>query len=199
MNDRLYLLSNLILAIILFISALMQIAILYGLGVVFRRVSSEHSVLITEEGPNLHEVFPPFQLVTDESKQIDNAIFRMNETIFLFLSADCSPCETVLRAIKRLPQNYGDPLQFVLILSSGFTNHDAIIAKIPYNVHVISNDNGSLKNRFNVLRTPFGIFIDKSGVVRMKGILSHYDHLEALVMRRGRALNNAFWEDRNTP
>jgi len=53
---------------------------------------------------------------------------------------------------------------------------------------VVLDTDGTLAERFQVSRWPFGILVTRAGIVWNKGVVNTPQHLEGLVMGRGRPL-----------
>ena len=186
--------NNIALLIATFMIGMMQIAILHQFGFVLRRSKSDYSVLITDEGPPIHESFPQFSSVDENGGTIDNQIFSMKETIVLFLSENCLPCQKVLEGLRKLPERYGDPFTMILIVEAFSDENRKLISAFPYEMKIILDVVGELKSQLGVTLTPHGFLVDKAGVVRMKGVINHFNHLEALLLRRGKAIPQMNWE-----
>lgn len=59
---------------------------------------------------------------------------------------------------------------------------------------VIADSDGSVGLLLGVRRTPYASLIDGRGIVRMKGVVNHADQLEALCLRRGKAIGSLVWD-----
>lgn len=194
MTERLFLANNIALLMATFIIGMMQIAILHSFGFVLRRSRSDFSVLITDEGPAIHEVFPPFTAVDENGALIDNQTFVMKETIVLFLSENCLPCQKVLEGLRKLPERYGDPFSIILVVGTLTVENRKLLSAFPYEMRIVPDITEGFKSQLGVTLTPHGFLIDKAGIVRMKGVINHFNHLEALLLRRGKAIPQMNWE-----
>ena len=197
MSERLLFVNNLFLFLVVIVIGLMLTGVLHSLGMILRRSRSEFSVLITDDGPPMHEAFPSFRAINEKGKEFDNSIFTLEETIVLFLSENCLPCQSVLQGLTKLSDRYGDPLSLIVVTEKLSDEDRSLLVRFPYKTTIVQDGSNKLKNELNINRTPFAFLVDAVGVVRMKGIVNHLDQLESLVYRRGRAIPQMNWENLN--
>lgn len=199
MSERLLFANNLLLIILLFVSGLMLLAVLNSLGHVLRRIRSDYTVLITDDGPDLHEPFPCFSLQAVSGKWIDNGLFNNRETVLLFLSANCNPCEVLLRTYNQIAQRRGDVPCFLFVVDFPPDRIRQNTARLELESDVIFDPENRFRQLLRITRTPYGLFVDRAGILRMKGVVNHLDHLHALIQRRGRAIGALGWETAPEP
>jgi methylamine dehydrogenase accessory protein MauD len=132
-------------------------------------------------GPDLGEVIAT-RVVTDIfGRQIDIGGPKSKPTLLVFLAATCSSCAELAPALRSLWKNERRQIDFVIIAVTGDEDGNRNFVRehglddIPY---VVS---GELGLAYKVVNPPYGVLLNKAGVVTAKGITNHLEHLESLL------------------
>jgi hypothetical protein len=156
-------------------------------------MKSEYSVLITADGPEMHAPLPRVHRQDHKGQEIDSADYFGKELCILFLRDHCPPSEKLLKAIRPAFRRRVEPPECMTV----FEGEPARGARICCETEcrsVIVDPYGTIRSSLGIMRIPFGILADGQGIVRMKGVVNTADQLEALLARRGRALETLTWE-----
>jgi peroxiredoxin len=200
--ERLFIVANVVTAALLVIAGLSLFALLSAVGQVLRKVKAHYYVLITDEGPELHTTMPDFEARTIAGTMVRSADFQGRDVVLLLVTAECAPCVSVLAAMERVKASQYEPPNFVIVVEGAPEVAARVAGRYKISEPIIADEDGLIRSGLGVTRTPYGFSIDGAGVVRMKGVLSHGDQLEALLSRRGRSVGTLSWEsipDPDTP
>jgi len=197
--ERAFILWHVLVAISLVATGLTGIMLLSVVGKVLRKVKSRYNVLITDEGPAMHAPMPEFEGFTPEDQPVRSRDFAGREFVLLLLSPECAPCQTVLRAVEAVRRASVEPPEFVVVIECSTHRARQDARRFRLRAFVIADPEGAIRSQLDVRRTPYGFLVDPGAIVRMKGVLNHRDHLEALVSRRGRSIGSLPWETPNEP
>lgn len=107
---------------------------------------------------------------------------RGKRTLLLFISTGCASCAHLMPSIQVLAKEERKSLEVILV-AFGVSEEDArrfatehhLDGSIPL---VVSND---LALNYMVSIVPYGMIIDRSGVLRSKGLVNHYLDIESLL------------------
>jgi methylamine dehydrogenase accessory protein MauD len=175
--------SHVILWLIVVALSFVIFALMRQIGVLHERVFPA-GALMTGSGPQVGEQTPIRQLIAfDDSKIALGDSLR--STLLLFVSPSCPICKTLLPIVNSVARSeaHNHPLQVVLA-SDGDTVEDRqqhLQFVSDYNLarsrYVVS---ARLGLAFVVEKLPFAALIDKTGVIRAKGLVNSREHLESL-------------------
>jgi len=175
------------------------VAMLCALGRIHLRISSDGKVLITDEGPRLHDSFPSFSLPDAQGRLVQIGPFYEQEMALFLISPGCGPCEQLLKAMTRVRNRLIYPVRFVMVIESSVSDAAAYQQRYRSHFEVLSDPDSTLRQRFGVERTPFGFLVDEQGFLRMKGVVNNLEQLEGLLRRKGRYIGALVWEDQAQP
>lgn len=97
-------------------------------------------------------------------------------SIVLFLSAGCSPCESLLPGLPSFIRNY-PAIRMLTVPGQGSETNDAFVDSLGPHARP---DLAWLFADWNVPGTPFAVGIDRDRLVRDSGVTNNLEHLEAL-------------------
>jgi len=175
--------SNAVLWLVVAALSLVVFALMRQIGVLHERVFPA-GALMNARGPRPGEPSPVTQLVA-----FDNSPVRLGDglksTLLLFVSPTCPVCKTLLPCVASVEraENAVHPLQVVLASDGESADdrlqHQAFIDnyRLDRARYVISH---LLGLAFVVEKLPFAALIDKTGVIRAKGLVNSREHLESL-------------------
>lgn len=177
MND-LFLVSHVLLWIVVLALVFLVIALARQIGILHTRLAPA-GALMANTGPAVGEPAPTLTLDTLGGSSVAVGGPRERAQLVLFVSPGCPICKTLVPAARSmagreqidlvLGSDGGDPAQ----------HHEYVqamnIGKLPY---VVSLDLGMA---FAVGKLPYAVLIDRSGVLRSKGLVNSREHLESLV------------------
>ncbi len=194
MWERLFILLQVLTGAVLLAAGLTVVALSYAVGKILRKMKADHYVLITHDGPEIHSPMPAFQGFTIEGQLVRSHDFAGREYALLLVSPQCGPCRTLLGAVDAVRQSHVEALEFVVVIECAEEQAQAYRRRYQLHGPVIADPNGGVSLQLGVRRAPYGFLVDGQGIVRMKGVLNHRDHLEALIWRRGKAVSSLIWD-----
>jgi len=102
-------------------------------------------------------------------------------TLVLYLSITCAPCRELIDAIPEAIQRFGEEIQTIVIVRGDPLQVMEMTARLPSDVIVCADNAGDLITTYRIMVTPFGLSLDRRGVLRYKGVpgsdadnLSHF-------------------------
>ena len=158
--------------------AVLMWAMLRQIGVLYERVAPV-GALMDSAGPQVGEASPVFYLnslnggVTPVGAPGDVA------RLVFFLSPTCPVCKQLLPVLSSIRADEARWLDVTLASDGDEQKHRDFIAKqgLKDFSYVLSTDLGMA---YRVQRLPFAVLIDKTGVVRAKGLINNREQLESL-------------------
>lgn len=148
------------------------------IGVLFERIAPM-GALVNESGPKVGDQTPAFTLNSLTGGAVHIGSGKDNAMLVFFLSPTCPVCKKLLPILRSVKASEKDWLDVVLA-SDGeeekhqrFINH-AGLTDFPY---VLSTELGL---GYRVSRLPYAVLLDKTGVIRAKGLINSREQLESL-------------------
>ncbi len=177
------LISHLVLWVIVAVLCFVVFALMRQIGILHERVFPA-GALMTHRGPQAGEKSPIDSLVAIDESQITLGD-GVRSTLLLFVSPSCPVCKTLLPIVHSVEASEAKnhPLQLILASDGETTQeqqqHREFIAlhQLTESRYVISSKLGLA---FLVEKLPFAALIDKTGVIRAKGLVNSREHLESL-------------------
>lgn len=133
-------------------------------------------------GPKVGEAVTPLDAQDVEGHRVTFGMERGKRTLMLFTSTGCGTCASLLPQIRRLARIERDNLEIRLVafgtdLESGkkYAREHALDSTTP----VIVSDDLAIQYRVSI--APYGLVIDRSGVLRAKGLVNSYHDIESLL------------------
>jgi methylamine dehydrogenase accessory protein MauD len=171
--------SYIILWLIVIALAVMTFSLLRLVGSLHQRVGPA-GALVTDNGPDIGQSLPD---ILESEGIADHTVLsfpKSRDTLVIFVSPNCPACEELLRSLIPFRMRQGEGLEIVLISTSAEVelhselSRKAAQARLPY----LSLP--KLATAVHIGGTPFGLWLDREGVVHAKGIVNHAEHLESL-------------------
>jgi methylamine dehydrogenase accessory protein MauD len=172
--------SNAILWVVVLILAGIVVALARQIGVLYERVAPA-GALMMGRGPAVGESAPVVQ-----APDLDGHVHEVGgpspsgrASLVFFLSPTCPVCKALLPALRSAARREAAWLD-VLLASDGLREEHAEFVRaerleeFPY---VLS---AALGVTYQVGRLPYAVLLDRTGVVRAKGLVNSREHLESL-------------------
>jgi len=104
------------------------------------------------------------------------------DTLIMFVSPKCVACKALLPGLRTLARSEAD-LDVVLLADGEAADHTAFLAahNLGDLAYVVSAEAGM---RYRAGVTPYGVLLDRGGVVRAKGLCNHVQQVESLLNAR---------------
>jgi hypothetical protein len=102
-------------------------------------------------------------------------------TILLFTAPACAVCSALFAELAALSDS--GFLQDVLVVTSGSTDDAMKWQSILPLTRIVIDSRASLRARYGIGVTPFGVATDASGHVRTRGVVSNADNLRGLIVQ----------------
>lgn len=174
--------SNILLWIAVLILLVVVWALARQIGVLYERVAPM-GALISDAGPRLGEPAPLVQAASLSGETCTVGGPAARDTLVFFVSATCPVCKKMLPVLRSLARSEADHLNIVLASDGDMPEHlafyrDAGLAPFPY---LLSSELGMT---YRVSRLPYAVLIDRSGVLRAKGLINTREHLDSLLTAR---------------
>ena len=151
-------------------------------GVLFERVAPM-GALVTDSGPRVGEASPRFDLAALDGRPVTVGAEGPRALLLFFVSPTCPVCKKLLPILKSVAGSEKAWLDIALASDGEAAAHRAFVAdrKLDQFPYLLSRDLGV---SYRVSRLPYGVLIDKAGVVRAKGLVNNREQLESLFNAR---------------
>ena len=183
------LLSQVLLWIIVMILAVICLALIRQVGILYERIAPAGALAMNQRLTG-GDLAPALSVITVEGQPIsigprgnitDQSTVATKSQLLFFLSPTCPICKTLLPVLKSLNRNEKNWLDIILA-SDGDDEaaHQAFIKKqaltaFPY---VLSEPLGLT---YGVSKLPYAVLIDEHGVISALGMINSREHLESLL------------------
>lgn len=174
------------------------IALFWAVGRIHLKDTRAFHALITDEGPGIHEPFPPFTGRDVVGRFVESHDYAGRAFVLLLVSPECAPCEQLLSALNPAMQAIPGFPEPVVVMEGDSVHAELTARRYRLNCPVVVDPDGTIREVLEVKRTPYAFLVDEAGVVRMKGIVNSGGQLEGLVRRRGRHIGNLEWQTVDT-
>lgn len=149
-------------------------------GLLHRRLGPA-SARMENIGLSIGETAPELDAVDLQGRPVSLGSVRGNQTLLVFFSPSCHSCNGLAPALRSIWRSERATTEIVLISlgGDGSLNRDYAAKHKLQGIPIVVSPAVGLKYR--VLTPPYGLFIDRTGVVRAKGVVNHLEHLESLI------------------
>jgi thiol-disulfide isomerase/thioredoxin len=171
------------------VQGLMIVAFLWVMGRLKQQYDPIFQPLLTSDGPPLRAYVPEVgfrDLRSGEQREVWDYL-KDNAAVLLFVTPNCAPCREILASAGRFQREWARPVRFILVMRSGGEKAEQWARTYP-EFEIVLDEEGEVARAYRVTRWPFGILVTKSGVVRNKGVVNTPEHLEGLVLGRGKPI-----------
>lgn len=181
--QQLELISHALLWIVVIIEGVLLLALARQIGLLHQRLGSG-GARIMNVGLTIGETVPiPNEIYDIDNQRFTLAIERGKRTLLLFISTTCSTCSSLMPQLKKLSHFERDNLEIKVVAFHSMVeagrkytiDHGLAEADIPL---IVSDD---LASSYKVGLAPYGMLIDRYGVLRSKGLVNAYQDIESLL------------------
>ena len=171
-----------VLWVLVLVLAVAVFALARQVGVLFERVAPM-GALVTDSGPRVGEASPRFDLAALDGRPVTVGAEGPRALLLFFVSPTCPVCKKLLPILKSVAGSEKAWLDIALASDGETAAHRAFVAdrKLEQFPYLLSRDLGVA---YRVSRLPYGVLIDKAGVVRAKGLVNNREQLESLFNAR---------------
>ena len=171
-----------VLWVLVLVLAVAVFALARQVGVLFVRVLTM-GALVTDSGTRVGEASPRFDLAALDGRTVAVGAEGPRALLLFFVSPTCPVCKKLLPILKSVATSEKAWLDIALASDGEAPAHRAFVAdrKLEQFPYLLSRDLGV---SYRVSRLPYGVLIDKAGVVRAKGLVNNREQLESLFNAR---------------
>jgi methylamine dehydrogenase accessory protein MauD len=143
-------------------------------GVLHHRLGPT-GALIVDEGPRLDA-----SLVAELATSVPALRFpRERDVLMVFLSDRCPSCLNLMDSLIAFSRRNAGSVDVLLLPAGGGLREDGPIATHAAGLRLVPEP--SLAKALQIAITPFGVWVDRAGITRGKGIVNHIEHLDSLL------------------
>jgi methylamine dehydrogenase accessory protein MauD len=176
-----WLISHLALWLVVALLSVLVILLARQMGLIYRRLGSAPARM-ENDGPAIGESLPEMivQTLDGETRVIgggDGLIGRL----LVFVSVGCPACNLLAPAIRAVSKKERSVLETLMVSIS--TDEHAVRDFMKRNklLDVPCIISSELVSRYKIHGPPYGVLLDRQGVVRAKGLINNLDHVESLI------------------
>ncbi len=166
--------------ILIVVLAIMVLGLTRQIGILHERLAPM-GAMVNDHGPEVGEMAPVLTVKTmlDAPLQIGGPGRGARTTLLLFVSPTCPVCKKLLPIAKSFAE--GENLNVILVGDGDVDEQRRMIQSegLQLVTYVVGPEVGMA---FQVGKLPYAILIDRSGVIRAKGLVNSREHLESLVV-----------------
>lgn len=175
-----WLISHVALWLVVALLSVLVILLARQMGLIYRRLGSAPARM-ENDGPAIGESVPEMTVRTlaGETKIIGGS--NLISRLLVFVSVGCPACNLVAPAVRAVSKKERSALETLIVSISAderavrdFVKRNKLL-EVPC---IISNE---LAKRYAIHGPPYGVLLDRDGVVRAKGLINNLDHIESLI------------------
>lgn len=158
--------------------AALMLGVIRQIGLLHER-SAPLGAMMIDHGPDIGERSPVFSMTTIDGLPITvgRAVTPDRPSLLMFTGPSCPICQKLLPIIRSVAATEGTD---VILISDGTqAEHREFLRNHPLNGehYVVSAEIGM---RYQVSKVPYGVLLDKDGVIQAKGLCNTREHVESL-------------------
>jgi len=175
-----WLISHITLWVVVALLSVLVILLTRQMGLIYRRLGPAPARM-ENDGPAIGDSLPEIivQTLDGETKIIggDNLIARL----LVFVSVGCPACNLLAPAIRTVAKKERSALETLMISLS--TDERAVRDFVKRNklLEVPCIISSEIALQYKVHGPPYGVLLDRHGVVKAKGLINNLDHVESLI------------------
>ena len=170
--------SNVLLWAAFLALAALMVGVVRQIGLLHER-SAPLGAMMTDHGPDIGEHSPVFNVETidGEPLMVGRAITPGRPTLLMFTGPSCPVCAKLLPIIRSVAASEG--AEVVLISDGTAAEHREFLRNHPLRgEHYVNSP--EIGMRYQVSKVPYGVMLDKEGVIQGKGLCNTREHVESL-------------------
>ena len=171
--------SYIVLWIVVIVQCFLTLSLARLVGQLSRRFPPS-GAMTTDPGPELGEVLADWEGTRLDGQRVHFTFPRSRGLFFFYVAPSCSVCDALLPAGKSFFREISKVADTVLVMVHGSQQlQQAYVRKHGLeNYRLIQEED--LPESWTVGGAPFGVWLDRNGEVRAKGLLDRREHLESL-------------------
>lgn len=181
--------SYILLWVLLVLDTVILIAVLRQIGVLMLRIGPRPALNLTQMGPREGEP-APFLPADLDGKPVTFRSEAEAGSVIVFTSPGCGSCSFIPPALSTAAKAWGQ-IEFSVIVSEPADVVAEYRHRFPERVKVVADASQMVRMSYNVTNVPYAVFIDASGIVRLKGVVNDREQIEDLILR-GISINNRY-------
>lgn len=171
--------SNILLWIALIGLAVVSLGLMRQIGLLHER-SSPMGAMITDHGPDIGDQAPQFDLPDyfGRNLRIGGASATGRPNLLMFTAPTCPVCDKLFPILQSIAK--AENIDITLISDGAPEEHAAFLKKhdLKQIRYLVSAEVGMA---FQVGKIPYGVLLDREGIIRSKGLTNTREHLESLL------------------
>jgi len=172
--------SNVLLWLVVIVMALVIVALLRQIGVLYERVAPAGALMLNKKlRVGVEAPVVAVQTLQGENRSIGAAASDGRSRLLFFLAPDCPVCKSLLPAVLSAARAERDWLDLVFASDGALDEHRALVGKYGLQGfdYVLSE---ALGIAYGVSKLPYGVLIDETGKIAALGIVNSREHLDSL-------------------
>lgn len=158
--------------------AALMLGVIRQIGLLHER-SAPLGAMMIDHGPDIGERSPVFNVKTFDGDPliVGRAITPERPSLLMFTGPSCPICAKILPIVRSVAAAEGTD---VILISDGTTaEHREFLREHPLQDerYVVSAEIGI---KYQVSKVPYGVLLDKDGVIQAKGLCNTREHVESL-------------------
>ncbi len=158
--------------------AALMLGVIRQIGLLHER-SAPLGAMMIDHGPDIGERSPVFNVKTFDGDPliVGRAITSERPSLLMFTGPSCPICAKILPIVRSVAAAEGTD---VILISDGTTaEHREFLREHPLQDerYVVSAEIGI---KYQVSKVPYGVLLDKDGVIQAKGLCNTREHVESL-------------------
>ncbi len=178
MNAEILIASNVLLWAGFLALAALMLGVIRQIGLLHER-SAPLGAMMLDHGPDVGERSPVFNVKTFEGDPliVGRAITPERPSLLMFTGPSCPVCAKILPIVRSVAAAEGADV--ILVSDGTTTEHREFLREHPLQDerYVVSAEIGM---KYQVSKVPYGVLLDKDGVILAKGLCNSREHVESL-------------------
>lgn len=165
-------------ALVLLVGGLL-LATIRQVGLIHRRIEP-YGARTVALGPQIGDTAPQFEVKDVRGKTSFLGSRDGKRTLLIFMSPHCSTCEDIAPALRSVEKSERHTTDTMIVCHGDRDGCGRFASRLKIaHIPIIAVDD--LQQIYGVSATPFAIIVDAAGIVRAKGIVNHFEHIESLL------------------
>lgn len=170
--------SNILLWCLLIALAFAVMGLVRQIGVLHGRLAPAGALMV-DKGVAVNEPAPQVTAADRHDRPVNFGYAGEKAQLLFFLSPTCPICKSLLPAIKSIAKEQADRLEVIYVSDGDMDAQKVLIAehKLEDATYVVGPQVGMT---YQIGKLPYAALIDKTGVLRAKGLVNSREHLDSL-------------------